>query len=199
MRVAPDHLLLCDPLVVFARLLAAMVRWWTTARHCHNSWYCCHCRFFCYGGSVRNLAVIWRKRSIGNFNQEGGVFLSNASHLELILLFSTNSPVLPDTFSYSLSESLLLLLLQWQRFQEAFLADFFTRFLSLESLSVSWANKFPVLPADLVSARSNFFFDPSFLYLRQSLVLCVVCGRRAPCTTDRNDPKKILLSLGCNR
>ena len=128
------------------------------------------------GGSVRDLTIILNERSIGNFHQKGGVFFSNASHLDLLLLFPMYSPVFSDPFSYSLSETLSSLSSKQQRFREAFLADFMTSFSSFESLSMSWANKFPVLPVDLVSAWPNVFNDPSFLYLRQSLVLCVVCG-----------------------
>ncbi len=101
----------------------------------------------------------------------GGV---NLDHLTVFSRFNPTSLVLPDPISYSLSESLLSL---WHFLDlwEAFLRVFS----NLSNFLLNWANDcfagLGFLPAFL-AAQKLAFAVPSFSYLRQSLVVCVVCA-----------------------
>ncbi len=100
----------------------------------------------------------------------GGV---NLVFLAVSLKFDPIFLVLPDPIPYSESE----LLSSLQRFLD--LRDAFLRaFSSLSNFLLNWAKdclvRLGLLPAFLAALKLAFTIL-SFLYLRQSLILCVVC------------------------
>jgi hypothetical protein len=95
------------------------------------------------------------------------VFLMGSLKFNPILL------VLPDPITYSELESLSSLR-HFLDLRDAFLRDF----LSLSNFLLNWAKDclagLGLLPALLV-VQKLAFADPSFSYLQQSLVACIVC------------------------
>jgi hypothetical protein len=120
--------------------------------------------FLCYGGSVQDLAIILCRKSCGNFYGKGGRFRFN--------FYIFPSVTGPDFLFVVRITSIAVI--ATAALTQSFLSRILDKLLKLRKMSVSWANEFPVLPADLVSAGPNFFLEPSFSYLRQSLVLCVM-------------------------
>jgi hypothetical protein len=115
-----------------------------------------------------------------------GVALIRLGGVNLVFLivspkFNPIFLVLLNLIPYSESE----LLSSLRRFLD--LRDAFSRvFLSLSNFLLNWAKdclaRFGFIPAFLVAQKSAFTV-PSFLYLQQSLVLCVVC--MPPCFLHR--------------
>ncbi len=100
----------------------------------------------------------------------GGV---NLDRLTAFSKFNPNFLVLPGPISYLLSE-LLLSLRRFLDLREAFLRVFSNLF----NFLLNWVNNFfaglGFLPAFLTPRKLTFTI-PSFLYLQQSLVACIVC------------------------
>ncbi len=99
----------------------------------------------------------------------GGV---NLNRLMAFSKFNPNFLVLPNPISYSLSE-LLLSLWDFLDLWEAFLSVFS----NLSNFLLNWANSFAGLGFlhAFLAVQKLAFTVPSFSYLRQSLVACVVC------------------------
>ncbi len=128
------------------------------------------------------LAIFWLLTISLSLANSKGVALIRLGrvNLDCLMAFSKFDPnflVLPDPISYSLSE-LLLSLRQFLDLWEVFLRVFS----NLSDFLLSWVNDcfagLGFLPA-FWAAWKLAFTVPSFLYLQQSLVACVICA--PPC------------------